>query len=102
MIRTKTIFTWTDAEKDRRQQKLQDVLPYGKWTRAHGSEVLFNRHYMPIWERSPDGVVRPADHDEWVDYQHTEYFYFDGNAPRHNADTRERLNQLLKSWGVTS
>jgi hypothetical protein len=41
-----TIATLPAAERVMRRR-----LPYGSWTRADGREVLFNRHYQPIWQR---------------------------------------------------
>jgi hypothetical protein len=52
------------------------MLPYGLWRCADGREVLFNRHYRPIWQRDRvDGYVYPADPDERVPWQRVEYFY---------------------------
>jgi hypothetical protein len=36
-------------------------LPYGIWICADGREVLFNRAYSPIWQRSPGQLAEPAD-----------------------------------------
>ncbi len=51
------------------------VLPYGKWTCADGTQVLFNRDYRPIWKKYPNGVVVAADPDEWVNFAKQEYIF---------------------------
>jgi hypothetical protein len=72
------------------------VLPYGKWTCADGREVLFNRFYGPIWQRS-DGLTTAADSTEWVKHIQQEWFYSDG-TPRRGLQSR--LNQILDDFGV--
>ena len=40
---------WFGTEKG---MLLHSWLPYGRWRCADGREVLFNRFYEPIWERT--------------------------------------------------
>ncbi|MCR8556976.1 DUF5623 domain-containing protein [Mucilaginibacter sp. BJC16-A38] len=77
-------------------------LPYGKWTCANGREVLFNRDYCPIWQRSPDGTVTAIQPDVYVRYETTEHYYNDRSAPYyiHNEATFETCTGILKDWGV--
>jgi len=58
--------------------------PYGKWKCADGREVLFNRDYCPIWERSSDGIVIPIEPDVYVPYEDSEFYFNDGTAPYYN------------------
>jgi hypothetical protein len=56
-------------------------LPYGKWTTANGTEVLFNREYQPFVKRK-DGTVTYIDRNTWIkDIVKTEMYYDDSNAP---------------------
>ena len=63
------------------QEAMRSLYPYGKWTCADGREVIFNRYYRPIWQRSADGVVSVADCGEQVAFVTQEWFYTDGSAP---------------------
>src|SRR5260221_14513443 len=56
-------------------------LPYGCWTCADGREVLFNRRYVPIYERRPGEPARVADHDEWVPWTEQRWLFTDRDAP---------------------
>lgn len=75
-------------------------LPYGWWTSADGSEVLFARTYTPLWHRTPDGVVTMADHNAWIEWIKQSYFYDDSNPPNRNKATRARLEAVLAAWGI--
>lgn len=77
-------------------------LPYGKWKCADGREVLFNRDYCPIWERSPDGVVTPIEPDVYVDHEDSEFYFNDGTAPYYdnNSATVKECLSILNDWGV--
>jgi hypothetical protein len=79
------------------------TLPYGKWTCANGTEVLFNRDYCPIWYKMPSGKVASLDPDTWVSYVGTSsHYYNDGQVPWHKkrkAKADECL-AVLKEWGV--
>jgi hypothetical protein len=71
--------------------------PYGKWTCADGTELLFNRDYRPIWRKTKSGTVIAADPDEWVIFSKQEYFFGDHNAPGENSDSnRACTNQLCE------
>src|SRR4051812_39497549 len=45
---------------------IRKSLLYGMWTCADGGQVLFNRHYHPIWWRYPPHPATAADPGEWV------------------------------------
>ncbi len=91
----------------RRQPQLADfkpmrlALPYGLWKLADGSEVLFNRDYCPIWQRSAGGVVSGIAPDLDIRYQSSEHFYDDRSAPYYNNKvTLKKCLAVLKDWGV--
>lgn len=76
------------------------VLPYGKWTCADGTEVLFNRDYRPIWRRHPNGMVVPADPDEWVNFVKQEYIFGELNTPNEDRGSYRVCINQLRDWGV--
>ena len=76
-------------------------LPYGWWTLADGSEVLFSRTYTPLWHRDPSGVVTRADPSEWIHWTKQSWFFDDSNHPGRNKQTRARCEAILARWGVS-
>jgi hypothetical protein len=77
-------------------------LPYGKWICVDGREVLFNRDYCPIWERSVGGAVKPIQPDVYINHETSEHYYNDRTAPYYsnNEATYEHCLAVLKEWGV--
>lgn len=75
-------------------------MPYGKWTCADGTEVLFNRDYCPMWARLLDGSVISLDPDTWISYKDEEWYFSDGTAPWHKKETIPRCLKVLEEWGV--
>jgi hypothetical protein len=82
--------------------------PYGMWTCADGRRVLFNRDYVPIYERRPGKLGRIADHDEYVPWVRQEWFYDGGNSPVNWFSVPlsawkpvvRRINSLLVDWAL--
>lgn len=75
------------------------LLPYGVWTRATGEEVLFNRFYQPIHERSPDGtIIRAANPKEWIKHADQRWFYDDRHS---EAEKRRRAEAALRAFGIS-
>ena len=89
------------ARQPTRREQVRATMPYGKWTTEDGREVLFNRDYMPIWQRLPDGTVSVADKDEWVPWVRQDQFYHDGNGPWHYITTRRNCQSILDMWHGT-
>ena len=55
-------------------------LPYGVFQREDGSDVLFNRNYVPTLQRDADGSnVRPCS-PVWVDRRRQGYFWGNGKT----------------------
>jgi hypothetical protein len=76
-------------------------LPYGKWKCDDGREVLFNRDYCPIWEKSADGSVAVIQPDVYVKHEMSEHYYNDRTAPYYdNKETFEDCLEVLRGWGV--
>ncbi len=77
--------------------------PYGKWICGNGREVLFNRDYCPIWDRTADGVVMAIEPDVYVPHQESEFYYGDGTAPYYDNDgTVKKCLSVLDDWGVST
>jgi hypothetical protein len=82
----------------RRERLMRRTLPYGVWTCESGREVLFNRGYRPIWQRSGE-VSQPADYNEWVaDIVKQEWFFHDSNPPWRSAATLRICLSVLKDF----
>jgi len=71
-------------------------LPYGFWKDATGRIVIFNRGYLPIWQRFLNGEIRPANPHEWVSW--VEERWFDADQIRYEKNTRERLREILRKF----
>ena len=81
-----------------RQEFIRWQLPYGLWRCVDGREVLFDRDYCPICERSPDKSPQLADPHEFVRcIVHQEWFYNDA-TPR--PKRREIAKAKLIEWGL--
>jgi hypothetical protein len=83
--------------------RIRSAMPYGCWTCADGREVLFNRDYIPILERSAPGQpADPADVFEWVPWVEQIWFYNDGNLPWNDRATKKRCEAILAEWSAPS
>lgn len=80
------------------EERLRWGLPYGMWVCANGREVLFNRHYAPIWERSPGMSAKEANHGEMVPYVKAAWIFFDENPPWRNKETRALCDRILADF----
>ena len=80
---------------DRRAATRWVYMPYGKWTCADGREVLFNRFYEPLWQRTVDGTITRADPNEWVTWEQEGWFYNDGTPDKHATAV-----EVLDKWGL--
>lgn len=76
-------------------------LPYGLWVCENGREVLFDRSYRPLLERSAsDATVELANGDEWIKgIKNTAWFYSDGTP---EPEKRKNAIAALKKWGVVA
>jgi hypothetical protein len=73
-----------------------DTLPYGWWTTADGSQIIFGRHYVPLWIKTPEGKVSRIDPDAWVNWVRQQYFP-KSNLPS-NKTVRKNLQRILKEF----
>ena len=76
-------------------------LPMGKWNCADGKEILFNRDYCPLWERSVTGEVTAISPEINVAYVESEFYFDSGCAPYKGYDeTLEICLSVLRDWDV--
>ncbi len=73
-------------------------LPYGVWTCAGGTEVLYNRDYRPIWRRTPHGRVEPFHRSELIPWKNQKWFYNDNNPPWEDRGTLRRCKKALDDF----
>lgn len=96
------VSAYRDQSKARPFMPLRLKLPYGKWTCADGSEVIFNRDYCPIWVKSQNEDVASIDPDTEIIFTgDAEYYFDDGTAPWYGS--RKKLGEclnILRGWGV--
>jgi hypothetical protein len=72
-------------------------LPYGFWKDATGRIVVFNRGYLPIWQRFLNGEIQPANPHEWSAGSKN-----DGSTPTASVLKKPRANACAKSSGSFS
>ncbi len=90
-----------NSPKNVRIRRMRQVLPY-VLVRWEGREILYNRLYEPLWERSADGVVTRSTERyrfKWVD----EKYYTESGVkttPWESADVLARCENVLREWGV--
>jgi hypothetical protein len=77
-------------------EQMLEVLPYGRYIASDGREILFNRSYRPIWERLPNGVVRRADSNEWIDW--ICQGWFGCGSMRYEKSAREAYRKVLRDF----
>lgn len=77
-------------------------LSYGKWKLNDGTEILFNRDYNPIWERSVTGEVKAIEPDTDINSDIVESYFDDRAAPyyQNSMKTLELCLSILQDWGV--
>jgi hypothetical protein len=79
---------------------MRATLPYGKWICADGKEVLFNRDFQPIWEKSPAEMPRPTDRDAQYEHVKEKWFFGDRDPPWSNERSLRRCLEARRAFGV--
>jgi hypothetical protein len=87
-------YGWPEPEP--RPRPPDNTLPYGIWTTADGSQILFARDYIPLWIKTPDGKVSRIDPDAWVNWERQQYFP-KSNLPS-NKTVRKNLQRILREF----
>ena len=84
-----------------RAMKMAIELPYGRWTCRDGREALFNRRYVPIWQRRLGEDATPADPSEWFTFTAETWLWpYDDDAPWYRRETLARCEAALTAWGL--
>ena len=93
-------FKFIKADDLDNQVELKDVLPYGMYITADGTEVLFDRHYDPMYARDAkgDNVQRASGFVENVVKQ--VWFYNDTNSLMNSSEARLRSEKALVSFVI--
>ena len=93
-------FKFIKADDLDNQVELKDVLPYGMYITADGTEVLFDRHYEPMYARDANGdnVQRASGFVENVVKQ--VWFYNDTNSLMNSSEARLRSEKALVSFVI--
>jgi hypothetical protein len=86
--------------------KMRNELPYGFWTLADGSVVLFNRNYKPIWikrvQSNSEPIIEPyQNRNDWIKWVTQQNLYDDSTSPMRSRKTRELLIIFMRNnFGV--
>jgi hypothetical protein len=67
------------------------LLPYGWWTEADGSFVIFDRCYRPIGRKRPHGTIDIVAPDTWIAYMGQFWLYRGLAHPESNEAARDRV-----------
>ena len=73
------------------------LLPYGEWHFTDGRTVLFDRDYVGLYCRHPDGTVTEANPHEPIDPARWTRLYDSTMSPKVR---RQRAEGALREWGV--
>ncbi|MEC1177637.1 hypothetical protein P9B03_04000 [Metasolibacillus meyeri] len=80
-------------------QKMKKNLPYGKYVFKDGSQILFNRHYEPLF-LTEVGPNQKEILQAKIEDAKKQWFYSDSNSPWTNQDTLTKCKEILKVFGV--
>lgn len=74
------------------------LCPYGEWTEADGSRVIFDRDYRPICRIKPDGQLEIVPTDEFIrfDEEAGQRWFYRGGAPTRDRKIRKTLIDIIK------
>jgi hypothetical protein len=90
-----------DIMRTRRRFDLSSLqrreLPYGVWTLADGGQVLFDRDYFPIWQRSAGAAVRVTAW-RWIHWVEQNHFFDDDNPPWDDDATKKTCARVLADF----
>jgi hypothetical protein len=84
-------------EEGKMMSKNLSDLPYGMAFCADGSAFLYNRKYQPMYIKSPEGFVTPADQIAWKKAVSQIWFYDDGSKPEAVEQARFILDSFIKA-----
>lgn len=76
--------------------------PYGVWTEADSSRVVFSRDYCPLWRVRADRAPERMYPWEWIKYDSSERFWGEGPIDWDEVNLEANAIRLLESFGVRS
>ena len=79
---------------------LYDILPYGMFTTADGSEVLFDRHYRPMYARDANGENVQRAYGFIEDVVKQSWFYDDDNSLSDSQEAVHRSEKALVAFAI--
>jgi len=79
------------------------LCPYGEWTEADGSRVIFDRRYRPICRIKPDGRVEIVPTDEFIHFSKKagQRWFYEGGAFKRDPKVRKTLIDIIKRHDLT-
>lgn len=75
-------------------------MPYGFWTEADGSDVVFSRDYKPMWRIRLDGSVERVEPWLWIGHVRQTYLWSEGDEPWNDPSEAARLVGWLAERGI--
>jgi hypothetical protein len=72
-------------------------LPYGWWFLQDGSEVVFNRDYLPQYRVWHDGRVERADTRQFYEFIGQYWFWQDGCGPYDKTKEGKRRTEIMQA-----
>lgn len=75
-------------------------LPYGYWTEANGSRVLFSRDYKPMWRIREDREIERLEPWRWISHASETHLWPSNEAPWNSPRLKSQLLEFLNEEGV--
>jgi hypothetical protein len=76
---------------------MKKILPYGKFIFEDGSQILFNRYYIPIVDRKPIADINQEMQLRIQDAK-KQWFYKDSNPPWRDKEILKKSETILKAF----
>lgn len=70
-------------------------LPYGYWTEANGSRVLFSRDYKPMWRIRLNGEIERLEPWLWISHTGETHLWPGNEAPWNSPTLKSRMLAFL-------
>lgn len=81
---------------------LQFWAPYGVWSEADGTQVIFSRDYFPLWRIAPGRAPERDDPNRWVPIVQQRIFAPLQDLRLSVADMERRSFEILREYRVAS
>lgn len=84
-----------------RKKAIWALCPYGKWTEADDSIVIFDRRYRPICRIKSDGQKEIVPSDEYINFC-TQRWFHRGIATYPDQETRKTISDLIEKYVIAT